>query len=105
MFFMFQTSGMVLAYYDEDGEQLWEKKNRTLTELSKQTGEVLQRATNQARKLCSMLNLDLGDKVREHVFRMRKILEMVQRDKGPMAPQLYRELLVQMARHLHRLRQ
>eukprot|EP00928_Gymnodinium_smaydae_P026257 TRINITY_DN20677_c0_g1_i1.p1 TRINITY_DN20677_c0_g1~~TRINITY_DN20677_c0_g1_i1.p1 ORF type:complete len:585 (+),score=119.52 TRINITY_DN20677_c0_g1_i1:44-1798(+) len=105
MFFMFQTSGTVLAYYDEDGEQLWEKKNRTLSELSKQTSEVLLRATGQAKRLCGMLNADLGDKVREHVFRMRKILEMVQRERSSNAAQVYKDLVTEMAIHLHRLRQ
>merc|ERR1712232_850080 len=71
MFFMFQHSCTALAYYDEDGEALRQKKERYLNELEKQAKEVLERATGQARKLSSLLSADLGDKVHEHVERMR----------------------------------
>jgi len=103
--FMFQNSAMALAYYDESGEELRQRKERFLSEMQKQTGDVLSRATSQAHKLCGMLSADLGEKVNEHVFRMRTILGKIAKDSDPEAKQIYNDLVIQMAHHLHGLRQ
>merc|ERR1719326_555267 len=69
--------------------------------------DALQRATGQARRLCGLLSADLGDKVREHVSRMRTILDKVNNDPTVLRadPQLYKRLVTAMAHHLHRLRE
>mmetsp|Transcript_46495 Transcript_46495/g.133911 ORF Transcript_46495/g.133911 Transcript_46495/m.133911 type:complete len:570 (-) Transcript_46495:46-1755(-) len=103
--FMFQHSAMALAYYDEDGERLRERKERFLGEMQKQTSHVLARATNQAQRLCGLLSADLGDKVDEHVFRMQRILKKIEREQDEEARRTYEELATQMAHHLHSLRQ
>eukprot|EP00929_Paragymnodinium_shiwhaense_P095837 TRINITY_DN5714_c0_g2_i1.p1 TRINITY_DN5714_c0_g2~~TRINITY_DN5714_c0_g2_i1.p1 ORF type:complete len:543 (-),score=107.90 TRINITY_DN5714_c0_g2_i1:522-2150(-) len=107
MIFMFFHSLTALLYYDEDGEELRQKKERALADLEKQCVDVLQRATGQARKLCGLLSADLGDKVREHVNRMRTILDKVKNDPSIMRADsgLHTKLVTSMAHHLHRLRQ
>lgn len=105
MFFMFQTSSLALAYYDEDGEELRLKKERSLGELEKQMTEVLERAQGQASKLCTILTEDLGERVHEHVKRMRLILEKIEHDQSPLARRTYCDLVTAMAHHLHRLRE
>jgi len=103
--FMGQHSAMALAYYDEGGEELRERKERYLNEMQKQTADVLTRATGQAQKLCGLLSTDLGEKVNEHVFRMRTILQKIEKDRNPQAKRIYDDLVFQMASHLHSLRQ
>ncbi|CAK9031394.1 unnamed protein product [Durusdinium trenchii] len=76
---MFRHSMVCLAYYDEDGDCLQRRKERYLDEMTKQVGEVLLRATTQAQTLCGMLSAQLDEKVGEHVRRMQRILEEVEK--------------------------
>lgn len=72
--------------------------------MQKQVGDVLSRATSQAKKLCGMLSAQLDEKVNEHVRRMQRILGECERNSSPEAPAVYKDLAEQMALHLHHLR-
>eukprot|EP00928_Gymnodinium_smaydae_P030273 TRINITY_DN22556_c0_g1_i1.p1 TRINITY_DN22556_c0_g1~~TRINITY_DN22556_c0_g1_i1.p1 ORF type:complete len:561 (-),score=66.88 TRINITY_DN22556_c0_g1_i1:39-1721(-) len=104
LFVMFCHSATALAYYDEDDEALRMKKERDLHELEQECGDVLQRATGQAKKLCGMMTADLDEKVREHVDHMMMILKKLQGDHRPEAMHIHESLVTQMAHHLHQLR-
>mmetsp|Transcript_114786 Transcript_114786/g.244995 ORF Transcript_114786/g.244995 Transcript_114786/m.244995 type:complete len:574 (+) Transcript_114786:50-1771(+) len=104
LLFMFRHSAMALAYYDEDGDALRQRKERSLSELEKQCGDVLVRATSQAKQLCGMLSADLDEKVNEHVGRLQTILGKIEHDADPEAQRIYERLVIQMAHHLHNLR-
>eukprot|EP00437_Effrenium_voratum_P055330 CAMPEP_0181534576 /NCGR_PEP_ID=MMETSP1110-20121109/73815_1 /TAXON_ID=174948 /ORGANISM="Symbiodinium sp., Strain CCMP421" /LENGTH=545 /DNA_ID=CAMNT_0023665937 /DNA_START=46 /DNA_END=1680 /DNA_ORIENTATION=+ len=101
---MFRHSAVALAYYDEDGDRLQRRKERYLDEMTKQVGDVLQRATTQAQTLCGMLSAELDEKVGDHVRRMQKILQQCEKSKSPEAPAVYSRLTELMAIHLHHLR-
>mmetsp|Transcript_27308 Transcript_27308/g.75960 ORF Transcript_27308/g.75960 Transcript_27308/m.75960 type:complete len:563 (-) Transcript_27308:159-1847(-) len=106
LLFMFQHSAMALAYYDEDGDELRLKKEQYLGELERQCTDVLSRANGQAKKMTGMLTADLDDKVKEHVDRMRTILEKIKGQRpNAAASRVYDRLVEMMARHLHQLRQ
>lgn len=102
---MFQHTAVALFYYDDDGDQLREKKEAYLEELQKDCSQVLQRANAQAQKLCGMLAADLGDKVADHVDHCTKILGKLKQDPSFGSELVYERLATQMAHHLHRLRQ
>jgi len=101
---MFRHSAVALAYYDEDGDRLQRRKERYLDEMTKQVGDVLTRATNQAQKLCGMVSAQLDEKVGEHVRRMQRILAQCEKSSSPEAQAVYTKLVELMAIHLHHLR-
>ncbi|CAE8629798.1 unnamed protein product [Polarella glacialis] len=101
---MCKHSATALAFYDEDGDEMREKKERYLNEMQKQVGDVLARATGQAQKLCGMLSAELDEKVKDHVIRMQKILGECDKSNSSEAPAVYENLAKQMVLHLHSLR-
>ncbi|CAE7865713.1 unnamed protein product [Symbiodinium microadriaticum] len=94
---MFRHSAVALAYYDEDGDRLQRRKERYLDEMTKQVGDVLSRATNQAQKLCGMVSAQLDEKVGEHVRRMQRILAQCEKSSSPEAQAVYSKLVELMA--------
>merc|ERR1712232_458728 len=61
--------------------------------------------TSQAKKLCGMLSADVGEKVRDHVHKMQKILTILDAETGSEFRSLFKRLVTSMARHLHNIRQ
>jgi len=102
--FMFRHSLVALCYYDDEHEELRLKKQRCLVELRQQCSEVLVRATKRATDLCDALTGRLGSEIKVHVKNMRTILERFGQSY-PHAPDLYEQLVIAMATHLHDLRE
>jgi hypothetical protein len=102
--FMFRHAVVALCYYDDEHEELRQKKQRILVELRQQCNEVLARATKRASALCDALAERLGSEIKVHVKNMRTILQAFGKSY-PNESTLYEELVVAMATHLHDLRQ